>query len=174
MMRELGSFGETPRQSSFSPSAETKGDHPCDYTPFNVLHTLPHIAGIFSSATPMPSASPKPPLPERNEVLLTRASLPAILTDLSNRLLPYFDGKPVRLVVHGGAVMVLHPLLACRENTRDVDYNHRSFEAEWISRGVMDAGPRLRTCIAATAKAFGLGRDWMNACADVALPMSIE
>ncbi|KAI0354552.1 hypothetical protein OH77DRAFT_510953 [Trametes cingulata] len=117
----------------------------------------------------MPST--KPPLPERNEVLLTRDRLLPILQHLSDRLLRYF-GSTVRLVVHGGAVMVLHPQLACRESTRDVDYLHRSFESEWIARGVQDAGARLRRCIRSTARTFNLGADWMNACADVALPLS--
>ncbi|KAI0824372.1 hypothetical protein BC628DRAFT_1379193 [Trametes gibbosa] len=114
-----------------------------------------------------------PPLPEHNDVLLTRDTLLSILHDLSGRLLGYF-GAPVRLVVHGGAVMVLHPQLACRDSTRDVDYLHRSFETEWVARGVLDAGARLRKCIRATARAFKLGADWMNACADVALPMSTD
>ncbi|KAH9847747.1 hypothetical protein C2E23DRAFT_764769 [Lenzites betulinus] len=114
-----------------------------------------------------------PPLPEHNDVLLTRATLLSILHDLSNRLLACF-GDAVRLVVHGGAVMVLHPQLACRDSTRDVDYLHRPFEAEWTARGVLDAGSRLRKCIRATARVFNLGADWMNACADVALPMSTD
>ncbi|KAI0631366.1 hypothetical protein C8Q77DRAFT_129770 [Trametes polyzona] len=114
-----------------------------------------------------------PSLPDHNEVLLTRDSLLSILHDLSQRLLRYF-GAPVRLVVHGGAVMVLHPQLACRESTRDVDYLHRSLEKEWTARGVLDAGARLRKCIRGTARAFNLGGDWMNACADVALPMSTD
>ena len=113
------------------------------------------------------------PLPSRNEVNLTRELLLGALHDLSLRLATYFPST-VRLVVHGGAVMVLHPQLACRDMTRDVDYLHRSFEAEWMARGVSDAGPRLITCIKATARAFGFGADWMNACADVALPMTRE
>ena len=112
-------------------------------------------------------------LPSHNDVLLTRDLLLSALHDLSIRLAGYFPST-VRLVVHGGAVMVLHPQLACREATRDVDYLHRSFEKEWIARGVSDAGARLVTCIKATARAFNLGSDWMNSCADVALPMSRE
>ena len=113
------------------------------------------------------------PLPEHNNVVLTKEHLLTVLDDLSRRLATWFPST-VRLVVHGGAVMVLHPLLACRETTRDVDYIHRSFEAEWIARGVSDAGPRLLTCIKATAREFNLGADWMNACADRALPVSRE
>ena len=119
------------------------------------------------------SSSASPSLPERNEVLLTRDILLSALHDLSLRLQGYFPST-VRLVVHGGAIMVLHPLLACREATRDVDYLHRAFEAEWLARGLSDAGARLLTCIKATARAFNLGADWMNAAADVALPMARE
>lgn len=108
-----------------------------------------------------------------NEVLLTRDMLHLVLNDLSQRLLYYF-GTTVDIVVHGGVVMVLHPRLASRQSTRDVDYNHRSFVREWAKRGIHDADQRLKTCIAATAQAYKLGADWMNACADVALPMSKE
>ncbi|KAI0764162.1 hypothetical protein BD413DRAFT_483165 [Trametes elegans] len=119
-----------------------------------------------------PSRSSPRSLPERNEVPLTRTLLLDVLQHLSERLLSYF-GSTVRLVVHGGAMMVLHPeLTKGRDSTRDVDYLHRSFESEWIVRGLLDAGARLRKCIRHTARAFGLGEDWMNACADVALPMS--
>lgn len=112
-------------------------------------------------------------LPEHNDVILTREILIGALHDLSVRLQSYFSST-VRLVVHGGAIMVLHPLLACREGTRDVDFLRRSFEAEWIARGVTDAGARLTTCIKATARKYHLGADWMNSAADVALPMAFE
>ena len=112
---------------------------------------------------------------EKNEIPLTSEFLLVVLSDLSSRIAQYFGSlAPVNLVIHGGAVMVLHPLLACRQTTRDVDYIHRSSEAEWIARGVSDAGPRLLTCIKATAREFNLGADWMNACADRALPTSRE
>lgn len=110
---------------------------------------------------------------EHNEVLFDRALLTTILNDLSSRLLKAF-GFAVRLVIHGGAVMVLHNKLNCRQNTRDVDYCHRSFVAELAKRGVHDAGDRLNACIIATAQRWGLGADWMNAHADVALPMAVE
>ena len=89
---------------------------------------------------------------------MNRQLLLGALHDLSMRLQKYFPST-VRLVVHGGAVMVLHPLLGCRESTRDVDYLHRAFEAEWLARGVSDAGPRLLTCIKATARVYKLGAD---------------
>lgn len=115
------------------------------------------------------SPSPRP----YNDVLLTKEILTSVLYDLSTRLLQHFR-QPVRIVVHGGAVMVLHPFLASRKSTRDVDYNLRSFKNEWAQRGIYNAGERLQACIKATAVAFNLGADWMNACADVALPMSRE
>ncbi|CCL98027.1 uncharacterized protein FIBRA_00020 [Fibroporia radiculosa] len=115
------------------------------------------------------TSSPTWSLPPRNQTLLDRSLLHTVLHDLSSRLLQYF-GRTVRLVVHGGVIMVLHPRLASRSNTRDVDYNHRSFVQEWRRLGVKDAGERLKTCITATACRFNLGADWMNADADVALP----
>ena len=110
---------------------------------------------------------------EVNSVLLDRPRLATVLDDLSHRLLATF-GFAVRLVIHGGAVMVLHRGLNHRPNTRDVDYCHRAFVAEMTARGVPDAGQRLLSCIVATAQAYGLGKDWMNAHADVALPWAIE
>ena len=119
------------------------------------------------------SATVSAPLPALNMVALTRELLLGALHDLSLRLAAHFPST-VRLVVHGGVVMVLYPQLACRNATRDVDYIHRSFESEWIARGVSDAGPLLRQCIKQTARKHGLGADWMNAHADVALPMARE
>ncbi len=112
---------------------------------------------------------------EHNEVPLNRSLLLSALHDLSARLFQSF-GAAVHLVVHGGAVMVLHQSLSSyRRDTRDVDYCHRSFISEWEQRrGVLDAGNRLHSCIAATAHTFRLGADWMNAHADVALPMALE
>ncbi|TFY79677.1 hypothetical protein EWM64_g4338 [Hericium alpestre] len=92
---------------------------------------------------------------EHNEVLLTRASLRSILHDLSNRLYASFGHQ-----------------LKSRRATRDIDYIHRAFVADYQRYGVFDAEARLTSCIAATARKFGLGGDWMNAHADVALPMA--
>lgn len=108
-----------------------------------------------------------------NDVLMHKPALLAILHDLSARLFAAFAHQ-VRLVVHGGAVMVLHPFLHNRSATRDVDYLHRAFLAEYQRYGVRDAEARLASCIAATARAHNLGADWMNAHADVALPMARE
>ena len=118
------------------------------------------------------------PLPEQNETLLTRTMLLTLLDDLSGRVLSFFP-RPIRLVVHGGAAMLLHSGLYAqpgskRCDTRDIDYIHRSFVEEWRQAGMLDAGERLQCCIDATAVKFKLGRDWMNAHADIALPMANE
>jgi len=97
-----------------------------------------------------------------------------VLDDLSTRLLKVFF-RPIQLVVHGGAVMILHPTLASsttRRETRDVDFIKRSFLVEMRKLGVFDAEARLQSCIDATAAQFRLGTDWFNAHADVALPMA--
>jgi len=110
----------------------------------------------------------------RNEVRLTRDLLFQVLNDLSSRLLRVF-GRPIQLVVHGGAVMILHPTLASsttRRTTRDVDFIKRTFILEMRKSGVHDAEARLQSCINATAMQYGLGTDWFNADADVALPMA--
>ena len=112
-------------------------------------------------------------VPDVNDVPLTRKVLTRALSDLSERLYYSFRCQ-VRLVVHGGAVMVLHPSFSHRESTQDVDYIHRSFVSEYRALGFPDAEQRLRTCIADTAYKFGLGADWMNDHADEALPWALE
>jgi len=119
-----------------------------------------------------------PPAPililnDLNEVPLTRKLLTQVLSDLSERLYRSFKCQ-VRLVVHGGAVVVLHPSLSHRESTQDVDYVHHSFVSEYRALGFPDAEQRLRMCIAETAYKFRLGADWMNDHADVALPWALE
>ncbi|KAJ7600902.1 hypothetical protein C8J56DRAFT_768157 [Mycena floridula] len=122
-------------------------------------------------------------LPPRNEVDLSRDMLIAVLTQLSILIQTEFNGTPLRLVVHGGACILLHPDLhklqtvshngdriQRRTKTRDVDYIHRSFVAEYASR-FPDAGERLQRCIRTTAANFRLGADWMNSDPDPALPM---
>jgi hypothetical protein len=147
----------------------------------------------FHYASPMqappPKLQPDQPLPPRNEIELSREMLMTVLTHLSTLIPSHFNGHLVRLVVHGGACMLLHPglyslsqehrqttsdglTLARRTTTRDVDYINRSFAAEWQRFGVSDATERLQSCIKATARQFGLGADWMNSDADVALPMA--
>ncbi|GAW04600.1 hypothetical protein LENED_006405 [Lentinula edodes] len=128
----------------------------------------------------------------RNDVELSREMLQIILEHLSTVIASEFSGNPIRLVAHGGACMLLHPGLyelanrkqmyhtsrgenpSRRTTTRDVDYIHRSFVAESESRGIINAGERLKKCIQITAQKFQLGADWMNSDADVALPMSID
>jgi hypothetical protein len=119
------------------------------------------------------AAPAAPTLKAVNDIPLTRKLLKQVLSDLSERLFRSFR-RQVRLVVHGGAVMVLHPLFSHRENTQDVDYIHRSFVSEYRALGFKDAEQRLRTCIAETAYRFNLGADWMNDHADVALPLAFE
>ena len=99
-----------------------------------------------------------------------------------------FTGRTIRMVVHGGACMLLHPglhklsqqqhqmipSLPRRTTTRDVDYIHRAFVAELASYGMPDAAVKIQECIRTTARHFGLGADWMNSDADVALPMAHE
>lgn len=114
-----------------------------------------------------------PTLRPINDIPLTRSLLKAVLTDLSERLYRSFR-RQVRLVVHGGAVMVLHPSFSHRESTQDIDYIHRAFVTEYRAMGFTDAEERLRSCIAETALKFNLGADWMNDHADVALPMALE
>ena len=112
-------------------------------------------------------------MPEHNTRLLDEKSMREALTYLSVRLFERFR-TTVRLVIHGGAVMVLHRELSRKRSTPDVDYIHRAFVSEWAQLGVHDAGDRLTTCIRETASAFNLGDDWMNAHADIALPMAQE
>jgi glycine cleavage system regulatory protein len=55
-----------------------------------------------------------------------------------------------------------------------VDYIHRSFVAEMAASGMADAAARLAECVKGTARKFGLGLDWMNSDADIALPYAFE
>lgn len=154
------------------------------------------------------------PFPPHNEVEMTREMLTEVLEYFSQLLPKYFDWNVIqsiaaatssskatsipiqvpqpkiqgmRLVVHGGACMLLHPGLyqlsqqqqkaspglPARTKTRDVDYILRGFIAEYGKR-IPDAMERLKECIQATAKRFNLGADWMNSDADIALPMAHE
>ncbi|KAN0111862.1 hypothetical protein V8E52_008068 [Russula decolorans] len=119
------------------------------------------------------SARSAPILKPVNDIPLTRALLKRVLSDFSERLYRSFR-RQVRLVVHGGAVMVLHPSFTHRDSTQDVDYIHRSFAKEYRALGFQDAEQRLRGCIAETACKFNLGADWMNDHADVALPLALD
>jgi hypothetical protein len=186
------------------------------------------LSSMLPPSVPMPVPFQQRPihaLPTKNTVEMTRETLLRVLDQFSVLLEEWFDfpsGSPasigsnypqgIRLVVHGGACMLLHSQLYAlseqqasvfatrgdpnnmnmghrRTTTRDVDFIARGFLAEygrvWTrgsvsgSRGGekgrgMDAKDRLRGCIHETAVLFGLGEDWMNADADVALPMAYE
>ena len=133
---------------------------------------------------PFPTAASTP---ARNEVDLSRDVLMSILKYLSHLITSQFE-RPLRLVVHGGACMLLHPGLYAlslqqhqlssslpqRTTTRNVDYIHRAFIREMAQMGIPNAAIKLKGCIEATARAFGLGTDWMNSDADVELPMATE
>ena len=129
----------------------------------------------------MPPTVPIAPLPtvpdlkDVNDVPLTRKVLTRVLSDLSERLY-YSFLRQVRLVVHGGAVMVLHPSSSHRhrESTQDVNYIHRSFVSEYRALGFPDAEQRLQISIVETARKFGLGADWMNDRVDAELPWALE
>lgn len=122
-----------------------------------------------------------------NYVEMDRKKLVDVLEYFGYRVGEHFSHS-IRLVVHGGACMLLHPGLhnlakqqaemtpemKIRRSTRDVDYIHRAFVQEWTAYGEPDAPSKLQTCIRETAVKFGLGADWMNSAADVALPMATE
>ena len=133
---------------------------------------------------PFPTAAAPP---ARNEADLSRDKLMSLLNYFSELIMGQFN-RPLRLVVHGGACMLLHPGLYAlsqqqhqlssslpqRTTTRNVDYLHRAFIGEMAQKGVPNAAIKLKGCIEATARAFGLGSDWMNSDADVGLPMATE
>ena len=147
------------------------------FPPAPVLVTLPITTAMTLPTTTTTNTTTVSAVPSLlkpvNDVPLTRTLLKQVLSDLSERLYRSFR-RQVRLVVHGGAVMVLHPSFTHRDSTQDVDYIHRSFAKEYRALGFPDAEQRLRACIAETAYRFNLGADWMNDHADVALPWAIE
>ncbi|KAK0504471.1 hypothetical protein EDD18DRAFT_1276404, partial [Armillaria luteobubalina] len=108
-----------------------------------------------------------------NTLPLTRPMLETLLKYLCDLLSdpasPYHI-PALLLVIHGGAAMLLHPsyqtIPTSRQSTLDVDYL-----AQPLPPGVRST---LTRAIAETARAFpGLGADWMNADADVALPPGV-
>ena len=119
---------------------------------------------------------------------MTRDMLITVLNHLSLLLPQRFGHYAIRLVVHGGACMLLHPSLhqlaqqqkqkspssVLRTKTRDIDYIHRSFVKEMASFGVNDAAEKFRECVLHTAAHYNLGADWVNSDPDVALPMAYE
>lgn len=131
---------------------------------------------IYTVPSRIPKNVPDEPLKDVNDIPLTSEYLLVVLGDLSNRIETYFGAiAPVELVIHGGAVMVMHKDLGSRNFTFDIDYMHRAFDTHWTTHvGLVDASVRLRKCIAETSERFRLGRDWMNAHADVALPHVVK
>lgn len=135
-----------------------------------------------------------PAIQPHNERELSREFLVEILNYFAELVAVCFGGRQLRLVVHGGACMLLHPGLyaltqqfklagmapaqspehdlSLRTFTRDVDYIHRSFVAEMQSLHIKDAEVNFKECIRLTAQRFGLGADWMNSDADISLPMA--
>lgn len=160
--------------------------------------------GVEPGANPWSSIGPSPPpqsqhyqqsvggayygynLQAKNHVDLSRDRLILVLNYFSYLLASAFNNRPLRLVVHGGACMLLHPgvyalsleqkdylpRLPHRNKTRDVDIIQRSFATEMAQLGVVGAAEKLKQCILATAQHFNLGADWMNSDADIALPMA--
>ncbi|KAM6499989.1 hypothetical protein JOM56_005497, partial [Amanita muscaria] len=170
--------------------------------PHSMLSTLAQMQmptpSPAPSASSIASASTLSSIPAHNTRELTREMLIAVLDYFSTLLPSRFDNHPVKLVVHGGACMLLHPDLNTlaaqtppgndntttraptpppdvkRTTTRDVDFIARSFESEWRQIGITNAKELLNECIALTAKKYGLGLDWMNSDPDVALPMAYD
>ncbi|KAG7448322.1 uncharacterized protein BT62DRAFT_930411 [Guyanagaster necrorhizus] len=108
-----------------------------------------------------------------NTLPLTRPMLEMLLNylcdQLSNPGSPYHIPS-LLLVIHGGAAMLLHPsyqtIPTSRQSTLDVDYLAQPFST--------DVCTTITRAIAETSRAFpGLGADWMNADADVALPPGV-
>lgn len=142
----------------------------------------------FQSGPPTYIPGSESPLPPHNDVELSRDMLIDVLEYFSQLVAQVFTGRTIRMVVHGGACMLLHPGLYSlsqqqqqmipsyprRTTTRDVDYIHRSFVTELASYGMPDAAVKLQECIRTTARCFRLGADWMNSDADIALPMAHE
>ncbi|PBK84202.1 hypothetical protein ARMGADRAFT_1018653 [Armillaria gallica] len=108
-----------------------------------------------------------------NTLPLTRPMLETLLKYLCDQLSN--PGSPFHipsllLVIHGGAAMLLHPsyqtIPTSRQSTLDVDYLAKPF-SEAVRTTITRA-------ITETSRAFpGLGADWMNADADVALPPGV-
>ncbi|KAF7341920.1 hypothetical protein MSAN_02047900 [Mycena sanguinolenta] len=160
-------------------------------SPFNALGSGRSPPQPSRQQSPVPAGpSAFGGVPPRNARSLDRETLIQILNFFSTLIPAKFGARQqIRLVIHGGAVMLLNAELAQlaavtaatdgrakqRTTTRDIDYIARSFSSEWAQRyGMFDANDRLKHCILETALQFGLGADWMNSDADVALPMATD
>ncbi|KAF8258644.1 hypothetical protein EI94DRAFT_1754022 [Lactarius quietus] len=160
-------FTEEPRSwATHQPIARTAG----------LVHTGQHPQPMMWTTITQPVVASFPraqTLEPINDIPLTRSLLKIVLNDLSERLYHSFR-RQVRLIVHGGAVMVLHPSFTHRESTQDINYVHRAFVSEYRALSFTDAEERLRSCIVQTAAKFNLGADWMNGHTDIALPMALD
>ena len=132
---------------------------------FSFLHVPVSVASTVL-ITPPPTVLP---LKDVNDIPLTRALLTQGFSDLPDRLYCSFR-RQMRLVVHGGAVMVLRPSFSHHESTqgRRLHPTVPSYPSIAPSGFPMQIND-FQTCIAETAREFGLGADWMNDHADVAL-----
>ena len=80
-----------------------------------------HVPVSVPLTVPIAHPPTVPDLKVLNDVPLTRKLVTQVLSNLSERLCCSFR-RQMRLVVHGGAVMDLHPSFSHRESTQDVDY----------------------------------------------------
>ena len=108
---------------------------------------------------------------------MNRWFLTEVLDDLSRRLYSRF-GFAVRLLIYGGAHLVLQQLFKSRDVAEDVNYSSRAFTYEISNRGYQGrenmAAEMLRSCIENTARKFELTSYWMNSESDIFLPMTTE
>ncbi|GLB45376.1 hypothetical protein LshimejAT787_2200390 [Lyophyllum shimeji] len=84
--------------------------HTCAHTPppapsLLLLRRVP----VPTSNTPFPTRDATSPSPPRNETELTRELLVTILNYFAALIPAHFNGLALRLIVHGGACMLLHP-----------------------------------------------------------------
>ena len=132
-----------------------------------------HVSVSVPPKVPITPPPTVPALKDVNDVPLHPKLLTQAPSDLSER--PYCSFRcQVRLVVHGEAVMALHPAFSHPRAPKTSTTSYRSFVSEYCALGFPDADQRLRTYIAETTRKFGLGADWMNDHADVALPWALE
>ena len=102
-----------------------------------------------------------------------------MLDFLSGRLHSYF-GYSVRLIIHGGALLLLQQQFPCdvRQGTEDVNFFMRAFVADVANSGFDPEGSYARGllyyAIEETARHFDLDRSWMNALDDIYLPTTTE
>jgi hypothetical protein len=129
-----------------------------------------------------------------SEVQLSKNFLLTLLTELSILVIQEFSHQ-IRLLIHGGTVMILHPNLSTSSSqwtTRDIDYICCAFGHEWWKQGIYDTEECLQHYINAVATKFCIGyvnpstlsctghlsihaphsTSWMNANPNIALPFT--